>query len=175
MKGNVDVVKVLNEVLRKELTGINQYFIHAKMCKNWGYAVLAEHAWNESIDEMKHADQIVERILFLEGVPNVQAYDKIQIGSNVKRQLENDLGLEQAALTVLRPGIRTCLDARDDASRELLEHIVVDEEHHIDWIETQFHQIKEVGYENYLAQQILRRVNPLSRNFLKSAENELLK
>jgi bacterioferritin len=175
MKGNVDVVKVLNEVLRKELTGINQYFIHAKMCKNWGYAVLAEHAWNESIDEMKHADQIVERILFLEGVPNVQAYDKIQVGSNVKQQLENDLGLEQAALTVLRPGIRTCLDARDDASRELLEHIVIDEEHHIDWIETQFHQIKEVGYENYLAQQILRRVNPLSRNFLKSAENELLK
>jgi bacterioferritin len=175
MKGNVDVVKVLNEVLRKELTGINQYFIHAKMCKNWGYAVLAEHAWNESIDEMKHADQIVERILFLEGVPNVQAYDKIQVGSNVKQQLENDLGLEQAALTVLRPGIRTCLDARDDASRELLEHIVIDEEHHIDWIETQFHQIKEVGYENYLAQQILRRVNALSRNFLKSAENELLK
>jgi bacterioferritin len=157
MKGNVDVVKVLNEVLRKELTGINQYFIHAKMCKNWGYAVLAEHAWNESIDEMKHADQIVERILFLEGVPNVQAYDKIQIGSNVKRQLENDLGLEQAALTVLRPGIRTCLDARDDASRELLEHIVIDEEHHIDWIETQFHQIKEVGYENYLAQQIFKK------------------
>jgi bacterioferritin len=175
MKGNADMVKVLNEVLRKELTGINQYFIHAKMCKNWGYAVLAEHAWNESIDEMKHADQIVERILFLEGVPNVQAYDKIQVGSNVKQQLENDLGLEQAALTVLRPGIRTCLDARDDASRELLEHIVIDEEHHIDWIETQFHQIKEVGYENYLAQQILRRVNPLSRNFLKSAENELLK
>ena len=157
MKGNADVLKVLNEVLRKELTGINQYFIHAKMCKNWGYAVLAEHAWNESIDEMKHADQIVERILFLEGVPNVQAYDKIQVGSNVNQQLENDLGLEQAALTVLRPGIRTCLDARDDASRELLEHIVIDEEHHIDWIETQFHQIKEVGYENYLAHQIFKK------------------
>jgi bacterioferritin len=157
MKGNLDVIKVLNEVLRKELTGINQYFIHAKMCKNWGYAVLGEHAWNESIDEMKHADQIVERILFLEGIPNVQAYDKIQVGSNVKQQLENDLGLEQAALTVLRPGIKTCLDARDDATRELLEHIVVDEEHHIDWIETQFHQIKEVGYENYLAQQIFKK------------------
>jgi bacterioferritin len=154
MKGSADVIKILNEVLRKELTGINQYFIHSKMCKNWGYAVLAEHAWNESIDEMKHADQIVERILFLEGTPNVQAYDKIQVGSNVKQQLENDLGLEQAALTVLRPGIKTCLDAHDDATRELLEHIVVDEEHHIDWIETQFHQIKEVGYENYLAQQI---------------------
>ena len=157
MKGNPDVIKVLNEVLRKELTGINQYFIHAKMCKNWGYAVLGEHAWNESIDEMKHADQIVERILFLEGTPNVQAYDKIQVGSNVKQQLENDLGLEQAALTVLRPGIKTCLDAHDDATRELLEHIVVDEEHHIDWIETQFHQIKEVGYENYLAQQIFKK------------------
>jgi bacterioferritin len=157
MKGSADVIKVLNEVLRKELTGINQYFIHSKMCKNWGYAVLAEHAWNESIDEMKHADQIVERILFLEGTPNVQAYDKIQVGSNVKQQLENDLGLEQAALTVLRPGIKTCLDAHDDATRELLEHIVVDEEHHIDWIETQFHQIKEVGYENYLAQQIFKK------------------
>ena len=157
MKGNPEVIKVLNEVLRKELTGINQYFIHAKMCKNWGYAVLGEHAWNESIDEMKHADQIVERILFLEGTPNVQAYDKIQVGSNVKEQLENDLGLEQAALTVLRPGIKTCLDAHDDATRELLEHIVVDEEHHIDWIETQFHQIKEVGYENYLAQQIFKK------------------
>jgi bacterioferritin len=157
MKGNPDVIKVLNEVLRKELTGINQYFIHAKLCKNWGYAVLGEHAWNESIDEMKHADQIVERILFLEGTPNVQAYDKIQVGSNVKQQLENDLGLEQAALTVLRPGIKTCLDAHDDATRELLEHIVVDEEHHIDWIETQFHQIKEVGYENYLAQQIFKK------------------
>jgi bacterioferritin len=157
MKGSADVIKILNEVLRKELTGINQYFIHSKMCKNWGYAVLAEHAWNESIDEMKHADQIVERILFLEGTPNVQAYDKIQVGSNVKQQLENDLGLEQAALTVLRPGIKTCLDAHDDATRELLEHIVVDEEHHIDWIETQFHQIKEVGYENYLAQQIFKK------------------
>jgi bacterioferritin len=157
MKGNPDVIKVLNEVLRKELTGVNQYFIHAKMCKNWGYAVLGEHAWNESIDEMKHADRIVERILFLEGTPNVQAYDKIQVGSNVRQQLENDLGLEQAALTVLRPGIKTCLDAHDDATRELLEHIIVDEEHHVDWIETQFHQIKEVGYENYLAQQIHKK------------------
>lgn len=157
MKGNPDVIKVLNEVLRKELTGVNQYFIHAKMCKNWGYAVLGEHAWDESIDEMKHADKIVERILFLEGTPNVQAYDKIQVGSNVKQQLENDLGLEQAALTVLRPGIKTCFDAHDDATRELLEHIIVDEEHHVDWIETQFHQIKEVGYENYLAQQIFKK------------------
>jgi bacterioferritin len=157
MKGSPDVIKVLNEVLRKELTGINQYFIHSKMCKNWGYSVLADHAWNESIDEMKHADQLIERILFLEGVPNVTAYDKILVGASVKQQLENDLGLEQAALTVLKPGIKTCLDAHDDATRELLEHIGVDEEHHIDWIETQQHQIKEVGYENYLAQQIFKK------------------
>ncbi|MPZ77444.1 MAG: bacterioferritin [Deltaproteobacteria bacterium] len=157
MKGSPDVIKVLNEVLRKELTGINQYFIHSKMCKNWGYSVLADHAWNESIDEMKHADQLIERILFLEGVPNVTAYDKISVGATVKQQLENDLGLEQAALTVLKPGIKTCLDSRDDATRELLEHLSVDEERHIDWIETQLHQIKEVGYENYLAQQIFKK------------------
>jgi bacterioferritin len=99
----------------------------------------------------------VERILFLEGAPNVQAYDKIQIGSTVKQQLENDCGLEQAALTVLRPGIKACLDADDDATRELLEHIVVDEEHHIDWIETQLHQIEELGLQNYLAQQIFKK------------------
>jgi bacterioferritin len=113
--------------------------------------------WKESLDEMKHADRIVERILFLEGAPNVQAYDKIQVGSSVKQQLENDRGLEQAALTVLRPGIKACLEAQDDATRELLEHIVVDEEHHIDWIETQLHQIQEIGYENYLAQQIFKK------------------
>jgi bacterioferritin len=157
MKGSPEIIKLLNEVLRKELTGINQYFIHSKMCRNWGYSVLAEHAWNESIGEMKHADQLIERILFLEGAPNVQAYDKIQVGSTVKQQLENDRGLEQAALTVLKPGIKTCLETQDDATRELLEHIVVDEEHHIDWIETQLHQIREIGNENYLAQQIFKK------------------
>ena len=157
MKGDPEVIKVLNNVLRKELTGINQYFIHSKMCKNWGYHVLADHGWHESIDEMKHADRLIERIIFIEGVPNVAAYDKILVGANVKQQFENDLGLEQAALTVLRPGIKTCLDARDDATRELLEHIVVDEEHHIDWIETQQSQIQEIGYENYLAQQIFKK------------------
>lgn len=157
MKGDPKVIKVLNEVLRKELTGINQYFVHAKMCKNWGYEALYDVNWKESIDEMKHADQIVERILFLEGTPNLSSYDKIMIGSSVKEQLESDLGLEQAALTVLRPGIKTCLEAGDDATRELLEHIVVDEEHHIDWIEAQQHKIKEVGYQNYLAQQIYKK------------------
>ena len=119
--------------------------------------MLANVHWKESIDEMKHADQIVERILFLEGVPNVQAYDKIQLGSNVKQQLENDRGLEQAALTILKPRIKACLEHQDDATRELLEHIVVDEEHHIDWIETQLHQIEELGLQNYLSQQIFKK------------------
>ncbi len=154
MKGNKQVIDVLSQVLRKELTGINQYYLHAKMCENWGYERLRKVMREESIEEMKHADRVIERILFLEGTPNLSAYDKISIGSTVKQQLENDLGLEIAALTVLRPGIKTCLEASDDASRELLEHILVDEEKHVDWIESQLHQIEEVGYQNYLAQQI---------------------
>ena len=157
MKGNFDVIKVLNEVLRKELTGINQYFIHSKMCKNWGYEILAGVAWKESVEEMKHADRIIERILFLEGIPNLSAYDKINVGSSVQQQLNNDLGLEEGALVVLRSGIKTCLDADDNASRELLEHILVDEEEHVDWIETQIHQIKEIGVQNYLAQRIYHK------------------
>jgi bacterioferritin len=154
MKGNEQVINVLNQVLRKELTGINQYFVHAKMCENWGYERLRKALWDESIGEMKHADQVIERILFLEGIPNISAYDKISVGTGVKQQLENDLGLETAALAVLHPGIRTCVEVGDDSSRELLEHIVVDEEKHVDWIESQLHQIDEVGYQNYLAQQI---------------------
>jgi bacterioferritin len=118
---------------------------------------LADVAWKESIEEMKHADEIIERILFLEGTPNLSAYDKINVGASVQHQLNNDLGLEEAALVVLRNGIKTCLDANDNASRELLEHILVDEEKHVDWIETQLHQIKEVGAENYLAQQIHKK------------------
>lgn len=157
MKGDAKVIKVLNDVLRKELTGINQYFVHAKMCENWGYEALCEVSRKESIDEMKHADRIIERILFLEGVPNMSGYDKIMVGSTVKEQLQNDLALETAALAILKPGIKTCLEAGDDASRELLEHIVVDEEHHIDWIEAQLHKIEEVGYQNYLAQQIYKK------------------
>ena len=157
MKGDPQVLNVLNQVLRKELTGINQYFIHAKMCKNWGYEVLYQVIWSESMGEMKHADQLIERILFLNGVPNLAGYDKITVGSTVKEQLENDLGFEQAALTVLHPGIKTCLEAGDDATRELLEHIVVDEERHVDWIEAQVHKIEEVGYQNYLAEQIYKK------------------
>ena len=154
MKGKKQVIDVLSQVLRKELTGINQYYLHAKMCENWGYKRLRKIIREESVEEMKHADRIIERILFLEGTPNVSAYDKITIGATVKQQLENDLALEMAALTVLRPGIKTCLETSDDSSRELLEHILVDEEKHVDWIESQLHQIEEVGYQNYLAQQI---------------------
>ena len=157
MKGNSQVIKVLNDVLRKELTGINQYFVHAKVCENWGYEALYEVSRKESLDEMKHAELVIDRILFLEGTPNLSGYDKIMVGPTVKQQLENDLGLETAALGVLKPGIKTCLEVGDDASRELLEHIVVDEEHHVDWIEAQLHKIKEVGYENYLAQQIYKK------------------
>src|SRR5688572_1074712 len=157
MKGNEAVINVLNQVLRKELTGINQYFLHAKMCENWGYERLRKVLWDESMGEMKHADQMIERILFLEGIPNISAYDRIMVGTTVKQQLENDLGLEMAALSVLHPGIRTCSEHGDDGSRELLEHIVVDEEKHIDWIEAQLHQINEVGYQNYLAQQITKQ------------------
>ena len=156
MKGNEQVINVLNQVLRKELTGINQYFIHAKMCQNWGYERLYKHMREESIEEMKHAAEVIERILFLDGTPNLSAYDKIMVGSTVKQQFDNDLGLETGALAVLRPGIKTCLEASDDASRELLEDILVDEEKHVDWIEAQLHMIEEVGYQNYLAQQIYK-------------------
>lgn len=154
MKGNAKVLELLNRMLCKELTGINQYFVHAKMCENWGYKVLADHARHESIDEMKHADRIMERILFLEGTPNMAQMDKLLIGADVRKQLEGDLALEMAALQVLREGIGICNEAGDHASRELVEDLIVDEEEHVDWIEAQLHQIKEMGYENYLAQQI---------------------
>ena len=157
MQGDPRIIDLLNQVLRKELTGINQYFIHSRMCKNWGYAVLAKHAYDESIDEMKHADKIIERVLFLDGVPNLSDYDPILIGPDVRQQLTNDLSLEMAALRVLRPGVQLCLEVGDHASRELLEHIVEDEERHVDWIEAQLHKIQEVGYQGYLAQQIYER------------------
>jgi len=157
MQGDPRIIDLLNQVLRKELTGINQYFIHSRMCKNWGYAVLAKHAYDESIDEMKHADKIIERVLFLDGVPNLSDYDRILIGADVRQQLANDLSLGMAALQVLRPGVQLCLEVGDHASRELLEHIVEDEERHVDWIEAQLHKIQEVGYQGYLAQQIYER------------------
>lgn len=154
MKGNPKVLELLNRMLRKELTGINQYFVHAKMLENWGYHTLAKHSRHESIDEMKHADKIIARILFLEGTPNMVELDKMMIGADVRKQLESDLGLEMAALQVLREGIGICNEAEDHATRDLVEQLIVDEEEHVDWLEAQLHQIKEIGYENYLAQQI---------------------
>ena len=154
MKGDPRALKALNDVLRKELTGINQYFMHSRMCRNWGYQVLDQAIWTESVEEMRHADQIINRILLLDGVPNVSGYDKIMVGKTVKKQLENDLGLEEAAIKVLHAGIATCHEAGDHVSRDLLELILADEENHVDWIESQLHLIQEVGMENYLAQQI---------------------
>ncbi len=157
MQGHPQIIELLNSVLRKELTGINQYIVHAKMCENWGYKVLAKVIHDEAIDEMKHADKIIDRVLFLDGTPNMSSYDRIMIGANVRQQLENDLALEMAALQVLTPGVKLCLELGDTGSRELLEHIIIDEEGHEDWIEAQLHKIGELGYENYLAQQIYER------------------
>ncbi len=157
MQGQPQIVELLNSVLRKELTGVNQYIVHTKMCENWGYQVLAKVNRDEAMDEMKHAEKIIDRILFLDGTPNMASYDRIMIGTNVKQQLESDLALEMAALQVLGPGVKLCLELGDTGSRELLEHIIVDEEHHVDWIEAQLHKIDELGYENYLAEQIYEK------------------
>ena len=145
MKGDPRVLKALNDVLRKELTGINQYFMHSRMCRNWGYQVLDQSIFKESIEEMEHADQVINRILMLDGVPNVAGYDKIMVGKTVKGQLENDLGLEEGAIKVLHDSIATCNEAGDHVSRDLLERILADEEGHVDWIEAQLHLMQEVG------------------------------
>jgi bacterioferritin len=154
MKGSQNIIDLLNDVLSGELTAVNQYWVHARMCQNWGY----ERLWNkiraESIDEMKHADQLVARILYLEGMPNLQRLGKIQVGETVKEQLELDLDLERAALQRLREGIALCLTEADHATRELLEHILVSEEEHVDWLETQLTLVGQLGVELYLSQQI---------------------
>ncbi len=154
MKGDSRILALLNEVLKAELTAINQYFLHAEMCENWGYEKLAKHTRKESIEEMQHAEKLMERILLLDGTPNMSDYFKINIGQNVKQQLENDLQLEYTAVKRLNDGIKACVAAGDNGSRELLEKILVDEEHHIDWLEGQLHAIEEMTYENYLAQQL---------------------
>lgn len=154
MKGSDKVIELLNEVLTGELTAINQYFIHAKMCANWGYARLAKKIREESIDEMKHADELIDRILFLEGVPNVQRYGKINVGETVSEQFQLDLRLEYEAIERLRNGIALCRDEKDEASRDMLEHMLISEEGHTDWLETQIELIKQVGEQNYLAEQM---------------------
>jgi bacterioferritin len=154
MKGDAKVIEALNDVLTGELTAINQYFLHARMCKDWGYHRIADKVRHESIDEMKHAEKLMDRILFLEGVPNVQRLMKINIGETVKEQFESDLKLEYDAVDRLKKSIQIAVDARDHTSRELFEHILEDEENHIDWLETQLSLIQELTLVNYLAQQL---------------------
>ncbi len=154
MKGDAKVIAVLNQVLKAELTAINQYFLHSEMCENWGYHRLAEVTKKESIGEMKHAEALMERILLLEGTPNMSDYFKINIGTSVKQQLQSDLQLEYDAVKRLNAGINTCVAAKDNGSRELLEKILVEEEEHIDYLEAQLHAIDEIGFDNYLAQQL---------------------
>jgi len=154
MKGNPEVIAVLSEVLKAELTAINQYFLHAEMCENWGYQRMAKHTRKESIEEMQHAEKLMERILYLDGTPNMSEYFKIMIGKDVATQLKNDLQLEYDAVKRLNKGITLCRDLGDNGSRDLLQHILEDEEEHIDWLEGQLHAIGEMGIENYLAQQL---------------------
>jgi bacterioferritin len=156
MKGNDQILGLLNDLLTNELTAINQYFVHAKMCENWGYGRLATKIREESIDEMKHADWIISRILFLEGVPNLQRLNKLRVGETVREQLESDLQLEYAAIGFLNQGVAACREVGDNASRELFERILVSEETHTDWIETQLELMRQVGEQNYLAQQIAK-------------------
>jgi bacterioferritin len=154
MKGNERVVALLNEVLKAELTAINQYFLHAEMCENWGYHKLAAVTRKESIEEMRHAEALIERILYLDGTPTMNELFLLRIGRNVKEQLENDLQLEYEAVARLNPGIELCTSAGDNGSRELLVKILTDEEHHVDYLEAQLGIVREIGIENYLAQQI---------------------
>ena len=154
MKGDPKVIAVLQQVLKAELTAINQYFLHSEMCENWGYSRLAGLTKAESIEEMGHAEVLIERILLLDGTPNMSDYFKINIGENVKQQLQNDLQVEYDAVKRLNEGIKLCMAAGDNATRELLNKILSDEEHHIDWLEGQLHAIDEMGLQNYLSQQL---------------------
>ncbi len=154
MKGNPEVIEILGEILSAELTAINQYFVHAKMCENWGYKKLAEYMKKESIGEMKHADSVIERILFLDGTPDLQRYMKLKVGNNVEEMLKNDLDVEYSAVERLNRGIEIATTKKDNGTRELLEKILVSEEEHIDWLEAQLHAIFEIGIQNYLAQQL---------------------
>ena len=154
MKGNKKVIDALNDVLSAELVGINQYFLHAKMCKNWGFARIAEVDYHEAVDEMKHASDLVERILFLEAVPNLQKLGRVRIGQTVAEQLRLDLGLEVEAVARLNEAIATCVAEGDNTSRELFERILKSEEEHLDWLETQLGLAKQLGEKAYLAEQL---------------------
>ncbi|MGB9605371.1 MAG: bacterioferritin [Bryobacteraceae bacterium] len=154
MRGSEKVIAVLNEALTEELTAINQYFLHAEMQANWGYRRLYEKVRQLSIQEMRHAEWLIERILFLEGTPNMTGYGSLKIGQDVRQQIENDLALELGAVAMYNRAIRVAMDESDNGSRELLEKLLEDEEEHADWLETQLGLIREIGLERYLAEQI---------------------
>ncbi len=154
MKGNEEVIAVLQDVLCAELTAVNQYFIHARMCANWGYHRLAEHIRKESIEEMQHAQKVIDRILYFDGAPNMQKYMKINVGKTVPEQFQNDLEVEYQAVPRLNRGVEVARAQGDNGTRALLEEILADEEEHVDWLEAQLGVIREVGVENYLAQQL---------------------
>ena len=152
MRGNPEVVAQLNQALKEELTAINQYFLHAEMCHNWGYHKLGDYIKKQSIDEMKHAEELIERLLFLDATPKME-YMELNVGGNVKQQLEADLKLEQNAVAMYNNAVKVSRDAGDDTSRDLFSKLLKDEELHVDWLEAQVHQIKEMGYERYLSNQ----------------------
>ena len=154
MKGNPKVLAALNEALHEELIAISQYFLHAEMCENWHYHKLGQFIKKQSIDEMKHAEELIERILFLDGIPKMTDPLQLTIGETVKDQLAADLKLEIAAVAEYNRAAETARNEGDNASRELFERLLKDEEKHVDWLEAQMHQIKELGYERYLSQQI---------------------
>jgi bacterioferritin len=156
MQGNPQVLDALNRALTIELTAINQYFCQARMCKNWGYARLAKKHYEESIGEMKHAQILIDRILFLEGVPEIARYDVIRVGTDVKEQLENDLRLEMGGVKAYNQAIELCSSLHDHGTREILEPILSESEEHVDWLETQLHLIETVGLQNYLSEQMAK-------------------
>jgi bacterioferritin len=154
MKGDKKVIQLLNKQLCNELTAVNQYFLHARIYKNWGLTKLGKHEYDESIEEMRHADKLIERVLFLEGLPSMQTLNKLHIGENVPECLQGDLKLEQGSLADIREGIAHCETVKDYISREILETILNDTEEHVDYLETQLELVEKVGLQNYLQTQM---------------------
>jgi bacterioferritin len=154
MKGNPQVIAALNLALKEELLAINQYFLHSEMCENWHYDRLGNFVKKQSIDEMKHAEALIERILFLDATPSLTEPMQLTVGKNVREQIESDLKLEIDAVGMYNEAIKVATEAGDNASRELFERLLKDEEEHVDWLEAQAHQIQEIGYERYLSQQV---------------------